>query len=135
MSSCIEKRQDRQHIQNTWKTSELIESLFDFMLFLLGLWKFYKIIQFTSDSESYSTNNPRNGFETVDLSAPAVVSPVTCKKLPVAKNLNVINTWLVAEVGKLRLVDGLISSSTSRTMYEIVSLPKQYRARNSLSES
>lgn len=46
----------------------------------------------------------------IALSISATVSQVICKNLSVAKNLGVIRTWLVAEIGKLGLVLGVISS-------------------------
>jgi hypothetical protein len=69
----------------------------------------------------------------VDLSTPATMSPVTCWKLPHAKNLSVMSTCFVAETGWLRFVAGLISSSTRRVIYLIVCLLRRYRWCNSLS--
>lgn len=56
-------------------------------------------------------------LHTLDLYKPETVSPVTCWKLPDAKNRSVISTRIVAEIGWLRFVVGLVSSSVRRVMY------------------
>ena len=81
---------------NTRKTSQVVKTLFDYGLLLLCCWEFYESIKFTSDIHSYTTDKP-----TVDFICSFDCITCNLQKLAIAKNRSVINTWFVAEIGKL----------------------------------
>ena len=79
----------------TWKIGDLVWTLLYGISLFSCLRKLYKLVKFLE----IATVTRRIILQTVDLCRPEIVSPVTCWKVPDAKNRRVISTCFVAETG------------------------------------